>query len=105
MRMLFLIAGLAYGVYLFTGGSLGTDSIFGPPETLPLSRYDDIDVSVYFYYPDETERYLGDVRASRRVGWTLNKSFNVEPKVPAHRVVNSLGMLSGALHFSTDTPG
>ena len=49
-------------------------------------------------------RYLGDVRASRRVGWTLNKSFNVEPKVPAHRVVNSLGMLSGALHFSTDTP-
>jgi|TARA_B110000238_G_C15931944_1_gene355103 hypothetical protein len=68
MRMLFLIAGLAYGVYLFTGGSLGTDSIFGPPETLPLSRYDDIDVSVYFYYPDETERYLGDVRGASACG-------------------------------------
>ena len=51
MKMLFLLAGLAYGIYLFTGGSLGTDSIFGPPETLPLSQYDDIDVSVYFYYP------------------------------------------------------
>ncbi len=68
MRMLFLLAGLAYGVYLFTGGSLGTDSIFGPPETLPLSRYGDIDVSVYFYYPDEAERYLGDVRGASACG-------------------------------------
>jgi len=48
--------------------------------------------------------YLGDARASRRVGWALNKSFTIEPKVPAHRVVNRLGMLSGALHFSPDTP-
>ena len=48
--------------------------------------------------------YLGDARASRRVGWALNKSFNVEPNVPAHRVVNRLGMLSGALHFSPDNP-
>ena len=68
MRNLLLLAGLAYGVYIFTGGSLGTDSIFGPPETLPLSRYDDIDVSVYFYYPDETERYLGDVRGASACG-------------------------------------
>jgi methylated-DNA-protein-cysteine methyltransferase-like protein len=42
---------------------------------------------------------IGDARASRRVGWALNKSFTVSPKVPAHRVVNRLGMLSGALHF------
>ena len=49
-------------------------------------------------------RYLGDARASRRVGWALNKSFNLEPNVPAHRVVNRLGMLSGALHFSSDNP-
>ena len=70
MRMLILLVGLTYGVYFFTGGGLGTDSIFGPPETLPFSRYDDIDVSVYFYYPDDTERYLGDVRGASACGDT-----------------------------------
>jgi methylated-DNA-protein-cysteine methyltransferase-like protein len=44
-------------------------------------------------------KYLGDSRASRRIGWALNKSFTVTPDVPAHRVVNRLGVLSGALHF------
>jgi len=44
-------------------------------------------------------KYLGDARASRRIGWALNKSFTITPDVPAHRVVNRLGMLSGALHF------
>jgi methylated-DNA-protein-cysteine methyltransferase-like protein len=44
-------------------------------------------------------KYLGDTRASRRIGWALNKSFTVTPDVPAHRVVNRFGMLSGALHF------
>ncbi|PCJ80944.1 MAG: cysteine methyltransferase [Bacteroidetes bacterium] len=44
-------------------------------------------------------KYLGDARASRRIGWALNKSFKITPSVPAHRVVNRLGMLSGALHF------
>ena len=45
---------------------------------------------------------LGSARASRRVGWVLNKSFGAEPPVPAHRVVNRLGMLSGAIHFPPD---
>ena len=31
-------------------------------------------------------KYLGDARASRRVGWALNSSFTEIPKVPAHRV-------------------
>ena len=47
---------------------------------------------------------LGSARASRRVGWVLNKSFGAEPPVPAHRVVNRLGMLSGAIHFPADRP-
>ena len=42
---------------------------------------------------------LGAARASRRVGWILNKSFGVTPPVPAHRVVNRQGMLTGAIHF------
>jgi len=49
-------------------------------------------------------RYLGDTRASRRVGWELNSSFTIEPEVPAHRVVNRNGMLSGAMHFPPDKP-
>ena len=44
-------------------------------------------------------KYLGDARASRRIGWALNKSFPVTPDIPAHRVVNRFGILSGACHF------
>ena len=47
-------------------------------------------------------KYLGDARASRRVGWALNSSFTEIPKVPAHRVVNRNGILSGAIHFPPD---
>ena len=37
------------------------------------------------------------------VGWAMNGAGKVKPKVPAHRVVNRNGMLSGKHHF--DTPG
>ena len=47
---------------------------------------------------------LGAARASRRVGWILNKSFGMTPPVPAHRVVNRQGMLTGAIHFPADRP-
>jgi methylated-DNA-protein-cysteine methyltransferase related protein len=40
--------------------------------------------------------------SSRMVGWALNKSFNGH-NVPAHRVVNRLGELSGRHHFPTPT--
>ena len=49
-------------------------------------------------------RALGSAQASRRVGWVLNKSFGVTPPVPAHRVVNRQGMLTGAIHFPADRP-
>ena len=49
-------------------------------------------------------KYLVNNRASRRVGWALNISFHVESEVPAHRVVNRNGMLSGAMHFPPDRP-
>jgi methylated-DNA-protein-cysteine methyltransferase-like protein len=35
------------------------------------------------------------------VGWAMNGAHRVEPKVPAHRVVNRNGMLSGRHHFET----
>lgn len=37
------------------------------------------------------------------VGWAMNGSFPVKPQVPAHRVVNRNGMLSGKAHFATPT--
>jgi methylated-DNA-protein-cysteine methyltransferase-like protein len=37
------------------------------------------------------------------VGWAMNASHGVKPKVPAHRVVNRNGMLSGKAHFETPT--
>jgi methylated-DNA-protein-cysteine methyltransferase-like protein len=41
---------------------------------------------------------LGTARSARMVGWAMNASHNLED-VPAHRVVNRNGMLSGKHHF------
>src|SRR5947207_12595921 len=44
---------------------------------------------------------LGTKMSARMVGWAMNGAGKVRPKVPAHRVVNRNGMLSGKAHFST----
>ena len=44
-------------------------------------------------------KYLGAARSARMVGWAMNASHAQTPVVPAHRVVNRLGMLSGKAHF------
>lgn len=44
--------------------------------------------------------YLGTKMSARMVGWSMNAAGNVKPKVPAHRVVNRNGMLSGKAHFN-----
>jgi methylated-DNA-protein-cysteine methyltransferase-like protein len=41
---------------------------------------------------------LGATRSARMVGWAMNASHNLED-VPAHRVVNRVGLLSGKHHF------
>lgn len=43
--------------------------------------------------------YLGAKKASRMVGWAMNKAHNQSPPVPAHRVVNRNGVLTGKFHF------
>ena len=48
-------------------------------------------------------KYLGAGGSSRMVGWAMNASHNIKPKVPAHRVVNRNGMLTGKAHFETPT--
>jgi len=47
--------------------------------------------------------YLGTKLSARMVGWAMNAAHSAKPKVPAHRVVNRNGMLSGKVHFSTPT--
>ena len=42
---------------------------------------------------------LGSPGSSRMVGWAMNSSHSMTPKVPAHRVVNRVGMLTGKIHF------
>ena len=44
---------------------------------------------------------LGTKLSARMVGWAMNGAGKVKPKVPAHRVVNRKGMLSGKFHFQT----
>lgn len=47
--------------------------------------------------------YLGSKMSARMVGWAMNGAHNTKPKVPAQRVVNRNGMLSGKMHFATPT--
>src|SRR5438045_832544 len=43
--------------------------------------------------------YLGG--SARVVGWAMNSAHNVKPRVPAHRVVNRNGLLTGKHHFGS----
>jgi methylated-DNA-protein-cysteine methyltransferase-like protein len=44
-------------------------------------------------------RYLGMAGSARMVGWAMNQSHYQQQYVPAHRVVNRFGMLTGKNHF------
>lgn len=45
-------------------------------------------------------QYLGTKSSARMVGWAMNAAHD-RNDVPAHRVVNRNGQLSGKMHFST----
>jgi methylated-DNA-protein-cysteine methyltransferase-like protein len=47
--------------------------------------------------------YLGTAQSSRMVGWAMNQAHFQEPYVPAHRVVNRNGVLTGKHHFGSTT--
>lgn len=44
-------------------------------------------------------RYLGTAGSSRMVGWAMNASHSASGNIPAHRVVNRNGVLTGKFHF------
>jgi len=45
-------------------------------------------------------RHIGSPQAARMVGWAMNKSSLEKEFVPAHRVVNRKGLLTGKNHFA-----
>ncbi len=47
-------------------------------------------------------KYLGSGLSARMVGWAMNASHG-QHGVPAHRVVNRQGLLTGKAHFATPT--
>lgn len=44
-------------------------------------------------------RFTGSPQASRMVGWAMNASHSYSENIPAHRVVNRRGLLTGKHHF------
>ena len=48
-------------------------------------------------------KYLGSGLSSRMVGWAMNASHCLHPPIPAQRVVNRNGILTGKHHFQTPT--
>jgi len=44
-------------------------------------------------------KYLGTAQSARMVGWAMNDSHHQKEYVPAHRVVNRNGLLTGKHHF------
>lgn len=43
--------------------------------------------------------YIGSKSSARMVGWAMNACHSQQKGIPAHRVVNRLGVLTGKLHF------
>ena len=64
------------------------DKVYEVAEQIPYGR-----VTSY----GAIAKYLGASRSARMVGWAMNKS--VEKEIPAHRVVNRVGLLTGKQHF------
>jgi len=47
-------------------------------------------------------KYLGAPSAARMVGWAMNSSHALVPPIPAHRVLNRSGLLTGKYHFGSE---
>lgn len=68
------------------------ESVFGIVRQIPAGR-----VTSY----GAIARCLGTAGSSRMVGWAMNLSHHQKVYVPAHRVVNRNGLLTGKIHFGS----
>ena len=48
-------------------------------------------------------KFLSAAKSSRVVGYAMNACHEYDPAIPAHRVVNRNGLLTGKMHFSSPT--
>lgn len=76
------------------GSPSWTEKVWGVVRAIPPGR-----VTTY----GAIAQYLGIPRGARWVGHALNLSHTASPPVPAHRVVNRTGHLTGKFHFPTPT--
>ncbi|MFT5890850.1 MAG: methylated-DNA-protein-cysteine methyltransferase-like protein [Dokdonia sp.] len=67
------------------------DKVYGVTKLIPHGR-----VTSY----GAIAKYLGAAKSSRMVGWAMNGAGK-HPDVPAHRVVNRVGLLTGKMHFGS----
>ena len=80
-----------------------------------LKRTNDIIIQTHHFFKDVHEvaklipvgkvtsygaiaKYLGTGRSARMVGWAMNQA-HFDSEIPAHRVVNRNGLLTGKVHF------
>lgn len=69
MGKIILIIISVFILYKCTGGGLGTAKVFGPPDELPLSRYEDVYVNVWFRFPGGDKDYnLGRTKGAASCG-------------------------------------
>lgn len=71
-----------------------TEAVFDIVRAIPKGK-----VTTYGFIAN----LIGVGTTSRMVGWAMNKSHTQKKKVPAHRVVNRVGLLTGSIHFGTPT--
>ena len=67
------------------------DKVFNIVKQIPKGR-----ISTYGIIA----KHIGSPKAARMVGWALNKSYAKKEFVPAHRVVNRKGLLTGKNYFA-----
>ncbi len=65
------------------------DKVYGVAKQIPFGK-----VTSY----GAIATYLGAAKSARMVGWAMNASHGKE-EIPAHRVVNRKGLLTGKIHF------
>ncbi len=70
------------------------EAVYAVVRSVPVGR-----VTTYGAVAEATGTRL----SARMVGWALSMSHQAHPAVPAQRVVNGLGILSGRHHFATPT--
>ncbi len=74
------------------GGETFFEKVYRVTATIPYGR-----VTSY----GAIAHHIGSGRSARMVGWALNQSHKLPVMIPAHRVVNRNGMLTGKHHFGS----